>query len=69
MRAFPWPNMCSRIQMNSRNKDNPKIDQQQTILRQMERLGELAYQGDSAVLTMGDWKMTHLVGRRPFMDR
>jgi hypothetical protein len=35
----------------------------------MERLGELAYQGDSAVLTMGDWKMTHLVGRRPFMDR
>jgi hypothetical protein len=29
-----------RIEIGSRNSDNPKIGQQQTILKTMERLGE-----------------------------
>jgi hypothetical protein len=34
-----------RIEIGSRNSDNPKIGQQQTILKTMERLGESDCQG------------------------
>jgi hypothetical protein len=51
MRAFPWPNIWSRIQISSRNRHNPKIGQYRTILRQRSDSANQNYQGDSAVLT------------------
>jgi hypothetical protein len=45
--------MWSRIQMNSRNKDNPKIGQQRTILRQWSASANQTIKATSAVLTWG----------------
>ena len=39
--------------MSSRNRDNPKIGQQQTILRQWSNSPIRTILGDSAVLTIG----------------